>query len=339
MRHQTIGLLETVAVALHAEAKYRQGNPGIPPAEIREKYWRFYKVPPVKSAWVRIFQWINWTLMTLMSRGRRIPGKPIWTEKAYITVYFGAAPVYEKASKWPDKDRRKAVRKMREILRLREFPANAPTDLIGDQPELVAPRCVPALANGRLLVIDGATSIETIKEQLAVFCAQLSFGDESVWNYLRSKHKSEDVLHEIIEKFIDPAYPGSYGDFVGRLRRAASRKTWEHRRPTRFDCPLGLTISEASAEANIARSTLYDLIRVGRLKAAKDKGGVLRIPLKEVQKIAMGIREKEIWRDCMSIKAGSSNPVAARKWIERKKKQREKAADVLRYLNSPNATI
>jgi len=332
MRHY-IDLMEAVADALHAEAKYRQEHGGIPPAPI-QALWRHYKIPPLKSAWVRVFHWPDWTLVTLLGRGERTRGRMIWTEKGFITVYFGAAPEHDTNPARSEKDCRKTIREMREVLRLREFPANTPTNLFKDQPGLIAPGKTPSMSGYKVLVINGATPIETIKEQLAVLCFQMNFADESLWNYLRTRQRSEDVLLVILKKFTDPSHPGSYGDFVGRIRRATSRKTWERKAPALSSHPLGMTVSEASISAGTARSTLYDMIDAGKLNACRDERGVLRIPTAEMSGLRPLIDKKPIWKQLIEIKARTSSLPAARRWVQRARKKGLDPKDVLKRLGS-----
>ncbi|MBM3301360.1 MAG: hypothetical protein FJY85_15580, partial [Deltaproteobacteria bacterium] len=311
MRH-LIRLLEETANVLQGEAKERTKSGSTPPDDLEGLWRRCVTTRPDQAVAFRALRWKDWILLTVLERGKKERSRFKWIESGWITVYFGRAPEPGNSPDRPPEERKKAQRKMREILRLYAFPQSMPNDLFKDQPDSVQPGKVPPMSRYKVMVIDRKTSTKIITEQLAVIMAQLNLADNSVMNFLRRRTPNGDTLSVVIAQFADPDHPGSYGEFVKRLRREAARKAkrqeaasldhnefldpefMEERvrqgKPVKSsrhhdDHPWGLTAWEVAAQIGIPVSTVYRKINTGKVRAAEDEHGVKRVPPAEVLKI------------------------------------------------------
>jgi excisionase family DNA binding protein len=361
MRHQILLLNET-ADALQGEAKERT-KPGSMPRDGLEGLWRrCVATTPDQAAAFRALPWKDWILLTALRQGKKEGGRFKWIEAGWITVYFGRAPVGEIEDGRPPKATKRAQRDMRRILRLYAFPNDMQTDLFPDQPDWLRPGVEPPMSRYKVMVIDARTSIKVIIEQLSVIMAQLNLADESVMKFLRLRIQDPAILSSIIAQFADPDHPGSYGEFVKRLRREAARHARKQRaasldrnqylepeliqerarrgKPVKNSHrqsvhPLGLTVWEVAEQTGIPETTIYRWIDSGQLQAAKDDHAVKRIPVEEVLKMQSHRDEGLLWKKLVEIRCEISSEPAARRWVQRKRKQGIDPRSLLKQLWKP----
>lgn len=347
MRHQ-IDLLQETVKALLGEAKERMKPNSVSQTDL-EALWKLCEARrPDQAVAFRVFHhWKDWILLTALEQRKKKGGSLEWIERGYITVYFGRAPATEIVHGRSAKDTKKAQREMRKILRFHTFPKNMPTNIFPNQPAWLQPGGKPKMSLYKVMVIDNKTSTTIIKEQLAVFMAQLDLADASVMKFLQRRIPDLDTFGTVIMQFADPEHPGSYSEFVKRLKLEAARKAKqretvpleddEYQDPAAMQIRerqgkpmktsyqqshhiLGLTVWETANRIGIRENAIYAKIETGKVKAVKDERKVLRISHAEVQKLKLEQDNRQFWKALVQIRSKKSSEIAARRWVQRKQK-------------------
>ena len=317
---------------------------------------------------VRALHQPDWTLL-VFSEVRRLKRRLAeLKDRGFVTVYFGSAPDVNATDGRSSKERQIAVKEMREILRKRKLPDNLGDlfrefrDFFRDSPESLRPGADAPMSAYKVMVIDGATRLQTILEQLAVLTVQLDLADQSVIGFLRLRQPNEDVFFSIITRWCDPDRPGSYGGFIGPYRRAAFRKTREQEaipldakgnedlfspegmaararggKPLKVPSPMsshlmGLTVWQAARAAGVPERTIRRWIAGNKVRASKDRRGVMRIPRDEVTRLASERNDQLVWKNCLRIRSKMSSTAAARRWVELRRKRGGKSREVRKQL-------
>ncbi|NWG14071.1 MAG: hypothetical protein HXY20_11110 [Acidobacteria bacterium] len=297
----------------------------------------------------RAFHWptANWLLLTLMQREIDEGGRDKWVDTAWITVYFGNATMLEDTTGRSPQEIGKARRQMRKVLRHFAFPKNTPRDLFREQPDWIRPGAKTRISRYRVTVIDDRTSLVTILEQLSILMAQVGLADESVLRFLERRIPDEEMRSKLILGFVDPDRPGSYGEYRKRLMREAHRRASRNgaesldrfteagavqqdpergkqlrRPPCRSHHPLGVTIRQLSEETEIPASTLYRMISRGEVPFAMDEFGIMRVPETTVRQLNEKKAEEFLWKVVLTIRSRQSSVAAARRWVQRKRRQK-----------------
>ena len=100
-----------------------------------------------------------------------------------------------------------------------------------------------------------------------------------------------------------------------------------------------ILVYQVVLETGLPKTKIYEMIKSGTIRMARDKRGVIRIPRSECAKLRQTADQERSWKRCVQLREQSSTHRAAQKWVERKRASGIEASELLESLTNESESL